>query len=408
LAAKRIVIATLGSLGDLHPYIALARGLQTRGHELTIATPELYRERVQAAGLGLAPLGSNFILPDRDTYARVLNSRKGVEHLFRDLVIPTIREIYDQLRGIVIAEGADLLISNPLVFAAPLLAEKLNLPWASTVLAPMSFFSIYDPCAVPGVPAFIKWGRGLRFAAGIASRSWFKPIIELRRALSLSELKENPLLEGQHSPLLVLAMFSPVLGTPQKDWPAQARQTGFCFYDEEERLTPELERFLDAGEPPIVFTLGSTAVNAPRNFYEESAAAANMLGRRALLIGAKGLDLPDGVEAIDYASYAAVFPRAAAIVHQGGVGTTAQALRAGVPSLIVPFNFDQPDNGARIRKLGVGGTISLNRFNRKRAAEALEGILGDPSVAAQALATARQIRNEDGVEAACDAIGQLL
>lgn len=419
---KRIVIATLGSLGDLHPYMALALGLRDRGCAPLIAAPALYKARVEAAGLAFAPLGSNLITPDRELYKRVLNYRKGVEHLFRDLLMPTVPEIYRELRAILETVRPDLLVGHPIVFAAPLLSEQLGVPWVSTVLAPMSFFSAHEPPVIPGAPAALArgprflnpwWGKALRAAADLSTRPGGRPLAELRCSVGLPPLNGNPLLDGQHSPSRVLAMFSKALGAPQPDWPSQTLQTGFCFYDGDEAASKTLDfqlaRFLDAGSPPVVFTLGSTAVNAAGRSYAESAAAVHSLGLRALLLTGPHPEnvpakLPPGVAAFPYAPYAALFPRAAAVVHSGGVGTTAQVLRAGVPSLVVPFNFDQPDNAHRLARLGVARVIPRSAYNRFRSAVRLEEILGNKSFSERAQSIARDLAAEDGVAAACAAL----
>jgi UDP:flavonoid glycosyltransferase YjiC (YdhE family) len=195
-------------------------------------------------------------------------------------------------------------------------------------------------------------------------------------------------------------MFSKALGTPQPDWPPQTVQTGFCFYDGHEPLDPGITQYLDEGPAPILFTLGSTAVNAAGNFYEESAEAARILGRRALLLAGKN----PVKGAFAYAPYSEVFPRAAVIVHQAGVGTTAQALRSGVPSLIVPFNFDQPDNAARVADRGAALVLSQSRYNAKSAAAKLRVLLEDQSIRAKAQSIAQDLLQEDGVAAACAAL----
>ncbi len=139
---------------------------------------------------------------------------------------------------------------------------------------------------------------------------------------------------------------------------------GFTFYDGTQggaELTPELKQFLDAGEPPIVFTLGSAAVMTPGSFYQESIQAAKLLNRRAVLLIGKNAppeNLPDDILAVSYAPYSQIFPYACAIVHQGGIGTTAQALRAGRPTLVMPYSHDQPDNAARVERLGTSRTIT--------------------------------------------------
>jgi UDP:flavonoid glycosyltransferase YjiC (YdhE family) len=242
------------------------------------------------------------------------------------------------------------------------------------------------------------------------TRPWWEPVRALRRELGLPP-GENPLFEGKLSPQLDLAMFSPELQPPQPDWPRQTRQTGFSFYDEAENsgpaLPPAVEAFLAAGEPPIVFTLGSAAVFVAGDFYAESARAAHRLGKRALLLlgdNPPPANLLPTALAWKYLPYAQIFPRASVIVHQGGVGTTAQAMRAGRPMLVMPFAHDQPDNAARVTRLGVGRTISRGSYTARRAAEELGKLLGDPAVVERAAAIGLRIRAERGTQAACDAL----
>src|SRR6185312_5370099 len=215
--------------------------------------------------------------------------------------------------------------------------------------------------------------------------------------------------DDKHAPDLVLAMFSRVLGEPRPDWPPQTVVTGFAFYDgHEPALAPGLAAFLDAGPPPIVFTLGSAAVFDPGRFYEESARAAAIVGRRAvLLVGpfAERLALarPD-IGVFDYAPFSRLFPRTEVIVHQGGSGTTGQALRAGRPMVIVPYGHDQPDNAMRVSKLGISGTIGRQQYTADRVASALKRLVGNAEVKTRADRVGQIVKHEDGAAAAADAI----
>ena len=217
------------------------------------------------------------------------------------------------------------------------------------------------------------------------------------------------------SDALHLAMFSKAFAKPQPDWPTCTLQTGFCFYDGhgEAGTMPEgLAEFLASGEPPIVFTLGSAAVMDPRDFFEVSARAAKQLNRRAVLLYGIFNQPPDGLDenivGFDYAPYSLVFPRAACVVHQGGVGTTGQVLRAGVPHLIMPYGHDQPDNAARCRRLGVAEVIGRDDYNVKNAVTTLQKILSDKSYNAKALQASRIVEAESGTRTACDAIEDIL
>jgi UDP:flavonoid glycosyltransferase YjiC (YdhE family) len=251
--------------------------------------------------------------------------------------------------------------------------------------------------------------RAIKTIAKRVSHSWWQPIRELRAELGLPA-GGHPLFEGKYSPRLNLVLFSPVLQPPQPDWPRNTVQTGFLFHDEETafaNLPPPVAQFLAAGEPPIVFALGSAAVYVAGDFYAESAAAARLLDRRAILLLGKNPpppNLPPSILAWDYLPYAQIFPRAAAVVHQGGVGTTAQTLRAGRLMLIVPFAHDQFDNAARIRRLGIGRILSRKRYRAAAVASELEALLSSNTVRETAAKLGARVRTERGVEAACAAL----
>jgi rhamnosyltransferase subunit B len=420
-AGKRIVLTTFGSFGDIHPYIAVGLELKARGHQATIATSPLYREKIEATGLGFHPVRPDLAPPEEnlETITKAMDLMKGGEFIIKELFSPHVRDGYKDLSEA--TRDADLLITHMLTMAGPVLAEKTGIPWVSTVLAPTSFFSVYDPVVPPQAPGLGKLLRLSPFVArafmSIArhvSAKWIEPVYQLRAELGLPR-GLHPIFEGQHSPEMVLALFSKVLGEPQPDWPPQTIITGFPFYDlkDETSISPELERFLDDGAPPIVFTLGSTAIFVAADFYHESIKAACLLKRRAvLLIGdARNMPrepLPEGIAAFEYAPYGQILPRAAAIVHQGGVGTTGQALRAGVPSLVVPFNHDQPDNAYRIARLGVGRTISRKQYTAANAARELERLLTDRAYTEKARAVGRQVQAEDGARTAADEIEKFL
>jgi rhamnosyltransferase subunit B len=370
LVGKRVVITTFGSFGDLNPYLGLALGLKARGHDPVIATAEFYRPFVEAEGVGFRPVRPDRNLHETEAVHRIMNPRRTPAHLMKGLLFPRLQESYEDLSEA--TRGADVLLTHPLTFAGPIVAEKVSLPWVSTVLAPISFFSAHE---FPTLPIFPRLAVGLRrlgpgagrALAGLAkraTRNWPEPVRRLRAEVGLSPGK-HPIHEGQFSHELVLAMFSRVLAKPQPDWPLNTRITGHSFYDGSgrDRLSPDLERFLNSGPAPVVFTLGTSLVGkgpAAGPFYRESLKATRILKLRSLFLVGNDpknhlpVPLPEGVAVVDRAPFSKLFPRAAAVVHQGGIGTIAQALRAGRPQLLVPFAFDQPDNALRVQRLGIG------------------------------------------------------
>jgi len=399
--------------------MAIAMELQRRGHTPVIATMEIYREKIEGAGLAFAPVRPNIPQPkeqDEELIGKIMEPRTGPRFLMEEVVYPAVRDSYADLLKVV--EGADLLVTHSAAPAGPLVGQKTGIRWISTVLAPFSFISAYDP----PVPPFWQWTRRLSvlgpevmgFLLNL-SKSMYKAkaVTDFRDELGLPNVG-NPMFEGQHSPTRVLALFSEVFAQRQLDWPQQAEITGFCFYDgHHEAVVPtELIRFLDSGAPPVVFTLGSSAVWVARDFFRESIEAARSIGRRAvLLIGDERnlpRSLPQGVIAVDYVPYQSLLPRACAVVHHGGVGTTSQALLAGVPTLIVPFAFDQSDNAEHAFRIGTSRTLYRKNYQAARVANELEELLRHPYYSHRALEVSQKLKRENGSARAADLIEQVL
>ena len=410
----RILITSWGSYGDVYPYVGLALALQERGHRPVVAMAEFYRALIESLGFEFHPVGPAIDPDDRALIARVMDPRRGSDVLLKDILMPSLRADHAALDAA--ARGVDLMVTHPITFAAPVIAQQRGLPWVSTVLAPMSFFSPTDIPVLPPAPFLAPlarlgpwYGRAVARVARRSTQGWMKPVFDLRHELGLPP-GGHPLFEGQFSPALTLALFSRVLAAPQPDWPANVAVTGFVFYNGPDGLAPELGAFLDAGPPPVVFTLGTSAVAAAGQFYEESVDAVRRLGIRAVLLTG-GFEqnrpraaLPPGVLLVDRAPHQSLFPRAAAVVHQGGAGTLAQALRAGRPTLVVPHAHDQPDNAARVAKLGVATTLLPRSYRGRRVARELERLLSDTNVAARASDVATIVRAEGGATAAAAAI----
>ncbi|MEM6751408.1 MAG: glycosyltransferase [Cyanobacteria bacterium P01_C01_bin.38] len=418
---SRIVVTTLGTLGDLHPKIAIALELRQRGHDVVFVTHQVYQSKIEALGFEFHPMRPDFTaMNDPQEMARMMDLKTGQEYMVRQWANPSLHEMYEDLLNV--AKSADFIFSGEGVIATPLVAEKLGMRWASSAMVPMGFFSAYDPpvlAAFPSLAKLYKFGlianKAIVNFAKLVSNSWAEPIRQLRSELGLSPINYNPFIDNRkYSPYLVIALFSSVIGKPQPDWPENTVVAGFTFYDGTQggaELTSELKQFLDAGEPPIVFTLGSAAVMDAGNFYQESVEAVKKLNRRAVLLIGKNpfpKNLSEDIIAVSYAPYSQIFPRACAIAHQGGIGTTAQALRAGHPTLIMPYSHDQPDNAARVERLGTSRTIPRQQYGAKRVVKELNALLENPDYAAKALEIGRIIQAEDGVAVASDAIEKQL
>lgn len=415
----KIVLAPYGSLGDLHPFLAIGLELRNRGHDVVVASLEAYREKISALGFEFCVLRPSFEPDDREAARRVMDSQNGSEILIREYILPHIDDTYNDLLRAV--SGSDLFVAGEVVFVSHSVADKTGIRLVTTTLAPLSMFTTYEPNVYPNARFFQYFNfLGQPFHALVfalmnrVTKGWLKGYREFRRSVGLDP-DHDPIVRDKYSDILHLAMFSRVLGKPQPDWNPRTYQTGFCFYDGRLDLgeMPEaLERFLEAGDPPIVFTLGSAAVMVADQFFENSLEAAKKLQRRAVILYGVFNDPPDELDedrqGFDYAPYGELFPRSACVVHQGGAGTTAQALKAGVPQLIVPFSHDQPDNAARCVRSGVARTIERHSYNAENAATELQKLMSVDSYKAKAIEIKSIIDSENGTAEACDAIERVL
>ncbi len=278
-------------------------------------------------------------------------------------------------------------------------------------LAPIYLLSAYDPPHGPRYPLAVdpksfwavEYNRAILGLARTAAGLLVHPVRRLRRQIGLPPAADEPFFTGARTARATVALYSPLLGQSQPDHPPNCEIVGFTFHDSDgagRELEPELEAFLAAGPPPLVFTLGSFAVHGPRDFYSASRAAARALGQRAVILSTaedrdRAEPSPDLITCA-YVPHSLLFPRAAAVIHHGGVGTTGQALRAGKPQLVVPFLGDQPDNGARIQALGVGRVLESRRYDPERAASELRLLLESPRYGRRAAEVGRIVSREDG------------
>lgn len=413
-----IVIATVGSLGDLFPFLAIGQELRARGHRVSIATHAIHQVTIEQAGLAFANASGIAEPENREAFtARAFDRWHGPRFVVHDFAAMDVQASYDRLAPIVVE--ADVLVTTTLAFAGQILGEQLSaagkLRWLSAVLAPAGFLSAYDPPAtgMAALDNFIRHsprrGRWLQATARRVTHGWTAPVRDSRRSLGLPpvSLLGDPFHQGQHAPQGVLALFSPLLGQPQPDWPPNVHVAGFARYAQTMALDPALTTFLDSGAPPLVFTLGSTAVHMGADFLRTSLAAALQLDQRAVLFtGSPEMraklpaNLPATIHAVDYAPHAALFPRAAVIVHHGGIGTSSEALYSGKPMLVVPHGFDQPDNAARLRRLGVAEVLPAARYRANRVAGMLRRLQSDMTYSQHGKTCALALRNEGGASCA--------
>lgn len=387
---KRVVISTFGSLGDVFPYIAVAKEMIDRGVHVSIATTRDHHDALARHGVQAIEVGKHLkpeFEANPELIRKVMDQSTGSQYVLQELVMKPLRENYEQL--LAATEGVDLIVTHTLAYHALLVARTRKIPFVSTILSPLNFWSKYDPPAMDKIlwlPRMHRiWGATI---SGVIMKqmaqhvySWGDPYRDVQQALGMEVDRRNVFFEGQFSPIKNLGLFSPVFGPRQPDWPPNAVATGFPFLDQDndipEDVRDKVRDFLQAGEPPVVFTLGSSAVWDAGNFYRDSIEAVNQCRLRAVLLIGKDIqgnvpkELPENIIAVEYLPHALIFRHARAIVHQGGVGTTAQALRSGNPQLVVPYSHDQFDNAARVKRLGCGLWMQKKKYNANTSCASL-------------------------------------
>ncbi len=415
----RVILAPLGSHGDVHPFVGLGRALKARGHEVLLLTAEPFRELADRAGFdGFAPLGT------ADDFERMIRDPdlwhpdRAVKAVHGDpaRVGRMIRDAYARIAAWH-RPGDTAVVAGTLTFGARVAQEKLGVPLATVHLQPCVFYSVDDPPLYANFHIRKWWPRavkrGVYWMADrlVLDRMLAPPLNAFRGELGLPPVT-RVFGRWMDSPELVLGLFPGWFGSAA-DWPPQTRLPGFVRYDQSDDtpLSPDLDAFLNDGPPPVVFTFGS-AMRLGKPFFTAAADACRLLGVRGLLL-AKGRDqvpdsLPDGVRHFDYAPFSSVFPRAAAVVHHGGIGTTAQALAAGVPQLIMPLAHDMPDNARRLERLGVGRAVYPKRFRGPAVAAALKELTASPAVAAACRTLAGRMTEGDPAADACRLIEGLI
>ncbi len=416
------MLATTGSLGDVYPYVALAAALRTRGHSCVIATSSHFRTVFEGEGVDFALMRPE--LAGDSVQNKQFEAAHGARAWFHEIQMPAIEDAYRDLHAL--ARDADLLVSSNLAYSASLVAEAAQVPWITTKFSPIECLSPHD---FPYLHRRRRAAQLLRRSPALSHfaircfRRHFRrrnlaPVGMLRRKLGLPP-SDHDQHWGSVGPRAELRLFSPLIGKPQPDWPSYASQTGFLFIEDARPaspLVPELEGFIRSGPAPIVFTLGSQQyTERNRQFLKTSFEALQDLGCRAVLLTGNQENrsvlpaaLPPGIFAIDHAPHGALFPRAKAIVHHCGIGTLAQALRAGRPQLGVPFVFDQPDNSTRLAMLGVALVVHGSSYTAASAAQALSRLINEPSFESRAAIVAQEISSERGLEATCAAIESAL
>jgi UDP:flavonoid glycosyltransferase YjiC (YdhE family) len=410
------LLMPLGSSGDVHPFVGLGVALKGRGHYVTVVTNGHFRAPVEREGLDFVENGTAAEYLEAMRHPDLWHPIRGFKAVVNHPAMPAaLRRQYELVRGLA-TPGQAVVVAGSLALGARIAREVTTVPLVTVHLQPSLFRSVVAPPVLGPVklPGWLPRGT-VRFLWWLADRAVLDPVAAatvepLRRELGLPPASRY--LNGWwDSPDRVIGLF-PDWFAHAPDWPPQARLTGFPLFDERTAagLSPEVQRFLDAGEPPVVATFGS-GMQQGAPYFATAADALGRLGRRGLLLTPFREQvpgrLPPGVAHFAYVPFSQVLPRAAALVHHGGIGTSAQGLAAGVPQVVMPLAHDQPDNADRLRRLGVSRTLPPKRFRGPALAAALDGLLHSERTAKACREVAARFRGTDPVGDTCRLIEEL-
>jgi rhamnosyltransferase subunit B len=422
MTSATVVLATMGSWGDIFPVIGLAKGMRDGGLDVRVAASPTYDELVTGEGLNFSGIGPPLSFADYASDPKILSGRlggfAGFAHLFRRFIFPALDRYVDDLAAAI--GGADLVLAHPALVAAPIAAESAGVPWATISVFPGLIPTAYAPPA----PTRVELGSGSigrashRAAWSVArfnmSRLFDGPVNRTRGRLGLGAVSDcffAPVESG--CPYLVMA--SPAVIERPGDWPSNVKLTGNVTWDRVSSFPDPrgLEEFVSSGDPPVLLTLGASSSLDPQQFYRHAVEAVTGLGHRALVLTGptpSPVELPDDprVFSATFAPLSSVASRSLAAIHHGGVGTTVELLGAGLPQLVVPRAFDQPQTAIRMRRLGVARTLPWSRVSAERLAGELRALLGDDAYRDTAVAVQERLAGEDGLRTAIAAVESVL
>lgn len=422
----RLLISTVGSSGDVLPFVRLAAQMRQRGHEVHLYANPMHEALVAPSGAIFRPVGSAANQLAGQSDARITDTQSGLT-LVAAAVLAQARPTWEAMQADVLP-GQTLLVGSTFAFGARLLRETERLPFAAVQLAPSVFRSEYRAPRLTPLGTLERWPRAIKrlLWRGMDRRFldplFTEPLNRLRADLGLPPV-ERVMHRWVHEGEALLGLFPPGFSPRQPDWPNALQTTGFPLSPLNQLnplnthnpapapLAPELERFLSNGPAPIVFTAG-TANRGSQAFYAESAAACARGGHRGLLVAASPdqvpTALPAGVLHVTHAPFDSLLPRAAGIVHHAGIGTLAQALAAGIPQLLRPMAYDQFDNADLACRLGVAIELLPRAYQGPRLDDALRRLTTDSAWRARCATAAQSLAQPGGVDTACDALERTL
>lgn len=393
----RISLIVTGSRGDVQPFIALGRVLADRGHDVTVATHEDFRDLVNEAGLGFNELpGSPRDFTAHPALAEAL--QKGASLFKAARAVPKqSAEATVELasRVAAAASGADLVVNS--VLTRIVSADDGRVPWASVAWWPLNPTAQWPAMLAPQLRLGRLYNRLTHRLAGLAESVLVRPY---RKHASLPPL---PLTAPYRDLGRTVPLMCPVtreMFTEPDDWPALSHITGYWFWDREWSPSQELVDFFGAGEPPVTLTFGSIwPVHPPKQTLDKVLGVVRKHGKRLVLVGGGPENVPDDVFRVDDVHYPWLLPRSSVVIHHGGCNTTGEALRAGTPQVIVPAFGDSPFWAAHAHRLGAATKpIPYPKFTAERLDDALGAALTGGELRRRAAELGEAVRTEHGAQ----------
>jgi sterol 3beta-glucosyltransferase len=419
----RILIATIGSRGDVQPYLALALGLKAAGYETAICTCPRYRSLISGSGIDHLPLDEGLIdLLESPAGRLLIGQLDSIPSAIRT-ALAVMKEVGPIHHRIVADAWAacetfdpEVIVYHPKLFCMPAFAARRGATAVLSPLLPMQVPTGELPFwGMPRLPLGATYNRAswrlVETLTRLGTARYLQPWRRRHDPEGLSR-EASPSQTRRGEPITVIHGYSPAVVARPADWPAHAQVTGYWFLPSQSWAPPpELQRFLEQGPPPIYVGFGSMAGIDPAATTRMVLAAIERAGVRAVIArgwgGMASTDVPPSVHVLDEAPHEHLFPRMAAVVHHGGAGTTAAGLRAGRPSLLCPFGIDQPYWGRRVHELGAGpAPLPQKRLNVERLAATLHELVSRPCYREAAAMLATAISAEDGIGVAVRSIAQ--
>lgn len=414
----KILITTLGSHGDVQPYVALAKGLKTAGHHVAICTLEGFRPFIEEHAVEYAYLHNEFftLMQTQEGQSTIEGGGSKLELIRKAKTI--LRRVLDEEWQAAQMFQPDLMIYHPKALGSYHIAEKLQIP--AVMSLPLPFYTPTNafPHPLIGNVKLGGWLNRLSYWPMTFATVMYAGMVNDFRAKKLGLRPRsrfaNLLVDAQGNPIPVLYPYSPQLLPVPADYPPHVHVTGYWFLDRNQQWQPpaDLVKFLEAGLPPVYIGFGSMGGDKAAQRAEIVLGALVKSGQRGLLAsGWGGLQadaLPDTVLMIGSAPHDWLFPQVAAVVHHGGAGTTAAGLRAGKPTVICPFIADQPFWGRVIHERGLGPRpIPQQQLTVDGLAAAISAAVSEPGMAQRAAEVGERIRAENGVANAVEIIERI-